>query len=252
MPAWGALVLALAGCNAPHGSVPILAWHSIGAGDDKFSVTSATFSAQLDALAQAGFTPLTLRDVVSAQDAHATLPARPVVLTFDDGLEDAYTTALPALQAHKMRGTFFIVSKFVAADAAHRTVAHDKVALRRYLTVDELRALAAAGMEIGSHTQRHPRMPDLDAESARQELSGSKADLEALIGAPVTTFAYPFNSVRPFLPPLVAAAGYRAAVAGMVHGNDSRMQLFRMTVEKVDAPGMMKQLCTTWPASCAQ
>jgi peptidoglycan/xylan/chitin deacetylase (PgdA/CDA1 family) len=79
---------------------------------------------------------------------------------------------------------------------------HDHVELLRELipvalpgdlmmTSNQVRQLHAAGMEIGGHTVNHPILARLDAAQARREIADGKEALEALIGAPLSSFAYP-------------------------------------------------------------
>lgn len=59
------------------------------------------------------------------------------------------------------------------------------------MTSQQVRAMAAAGMQIGGHTVSHPILARLDDGSARREIAQGRADLQDIIGAPVTLFAYP-------------------------------------------------------------
>src|SRR5712692_8473874 len=115
------LLLLLAGGAACRPDVPILTWHSIGGDGDEFTVSEAAFAAQLDALRNAGFHPVTFHEWLEHEDRGAPLPDKPILLTFDDGYQDALTAALPALRARGMRATFFLVSAWIGADEAHRS-----------------------------------------------------------------------------------------------------------------------------------
>jgi peptidoglycan/xylan/chitin deacetylase (PgdA/CDA1 family) len=227
-----ALILAaavLAGCSR-RPDVPILTYHSVSAAQDGFSVPADALAAHLDALQRAGFHTVTFREWLAHEDVGAPLPDRPIILTFDDGYEDAWSVVLPALRARGMRGAFFVVTSLVGADASHRVVREEDGAIRRYLVWPEVRALAAAGMEIGSHGARHLRLADLGREQVLGELRRSKESLDAALGSPVEVLAYPYNSVRRWIVPLAREAGYRAAVAGGAHGNADRFMLYRMGV----------------------
>jgi peptidoglycan/xylan/chitin deacetylase (PgdA/CDA1 family) len=54
-----------------------------------------------------------------------------------------------------------------------------------------VRALHAAGMEVGAHTRTHPILATLDEAAVLAEIQGSREDLENIIGVPVRAFAYP-------------------------------------------------------------
>lgn len=218
-------------------AAPILTWHAIGppgaaAADDAdgWTVSQDRFEAQLDALAAAGFTTVPLALLAGHAATGAPLPARPVVLTFDDGTQDHYARALPALVARGMRGSFFVVSGRVGTRAQGG---------RAYLSWDELKALRGAGMEVGSHSRSHPRLPDLPDEAARAELVESRRELEAGLGAPVEWFAFPYNALRERHRAMVAAAGYRGAVAGVAHGGSDLRSLYRLPVRQETAPAAL-------------
>jgi peptidoglycan/xylan/chitin deacetylase (PgdA/CDA1 family) len=225
-----AAVLLLAAACSRRPDVPIVTYHSVGEATDGFTVREEAFTKQLDSLRSRGFHTVTFHEWLVHEDEKAPLPADPVILTFDDGYEDAYTTVLPALRARGMRAAFFIVTSLVGTDEAHRTVRDEDGNRRRYLIWPEVRVLAAAGMEIGSHSTSHRRFADLTKDVVTAELAGSKQQLEAALGEPVEIFSYPFNSVRRWIEPLVRDAGYRAAVAGSVHGSADRFALYRIGV----------------------
>ena len=151
-----------------------------------------------------------------------------MVLTFDDGKADALTHVLPALQARGMRAAFFIPTALVGQPG--------------YLTWDGVRALQAAGMEIGSHSVDHPRLPDLADAQVRAELVESKRALEAQLHAPVDLLAYPYNSVRRRVRDLAAEAGYKIAVSGVAHGGSDPLDLLRTSVTGLTTPEQFRSI----------
>lgn len=236
-----ALLLAAACSRRP--DVPILTYHSVSAAADSFTVSEASFTAQLDAVRGAGFHTVSFHQWLAGADRGISPPRDAIVLTFDDGYEDAHSTVLPALRARGMRATFFLVTSLVGPDAAHRIVRDEAGVRRAYLVWPEVRDLAAAGMEIGSHGVTHRRFADLDREEVRDELVRSKQQLEAMLSTPVEIFAYPYNSVRRWMAPLVREAGYRAAVAGSAHGSADRFALYRIGVYAgTTTEGLLKEL----------
>jgi peptidoglycan/xylan/chitin deacetylase (PgdA/CDA1 family) len=84
------------------------------------------------------------------------------------------------------------------------------------MTSGQVRALAAAGMQVGAHTVSHPILARLGDDEARREIADGKAKLEALLGAPVTLFAYPNGRPgRDYIArdvELVRRLGFKAAV----------------------------------------
>jgi peptidoglycan/xylan/chitin deacetylase (PgdA/CDA1 family) len=124
--------------------------------------------------------------------AHAQLI---VSLTFDDGVADQQT-ALPILARHGMKATFFVNS----ARLGHTG----------YLTLSQVRAMQAAGHEIGGHTADHANLPALDAAGRQRQICGDRAALLA-DGLAISDFAYPFGGEDPEVQAVVAGCGYDSA-----------------------------------------
>ena len=134
--------------------------------------------------------------------AEGPIDGRYVCLTFDDGYRSAFDHAVPVLTELGVPATFFIVAGWLDQ---HR----DGV-----IGWEECRALAASGIEIGSHALTHRRLAELSAAEVTQEFAQSKARIEAELGRPCLHFACPWGqSGADFLPErepaLARAAGYR-------------------------------------------
>jgi len=112
---------------------------------------------------------------------------------------------------------------------------------------DQLREMAAGGIEIGSHTRSHPRLTLLSQEESREEIEGSKRDIEAQISRPVASFAYPNGREQDFddrCKREVAAAGYSLAVAGY-YGPDVLRDVFALKRLSIDTDwnDFLKAVC---------
>ncbi|QDV05828.1 Polysaccharide deacetylase [Planctomycetes bacterium Poly30] len=82
----------------------------------------------------------------------------------------------------------------------------------RTMTADEVRTLAGRdGMTIGSHTQSHPFLSRVDAGRRREELAGSKRELQEVTGEEVVDFSYPNGDVPTTGAEEVARAGFATA-----------------------------------------
>lgn len=194
--------------------VPILMYHSIAKPKnpayDRWCVSTQRFHAHMSALAANGYSVLTTGDYVDHLGSGAALPDRFVVLTFDDGLQDFITGALPVLGMFGFPATLYVVAGRIGLTS--RWLAALGEGQRRMLTATELRLLARSGIEIGSHTMTHPELDILDPARAMAEIGESRRVLEDILGAPVRSFAYPhgYNSQR--TREIVERAGYRSAV----------------------------------------
>ncbi|WP_409330108.1 polysaccharide deacetylase family protein [Trujillonella humicola] len=184
--------------------MPVLCFHQLREfrpDDSEYARTIITppgvFTAQLQALRDAGCTSVTGPALIDHLQFGTPLPDRPVLLTFDDGSATHSSVALPVLQQFGFTGTFFPM-----------TVVLDKP---DWLSRDQVRDLDRAGMTIGAHTWDHQRLDRLpDGEWATQ-LSGPAAELADIVGHPVDLLAYPHGMWSPATLDHVAVAGYRAA-----------------------------------------
>lgn len=190
-----------------HGAV-MLMYHAVqaraGSPDWPWAVSLSRFCEQLDFLKAEGYDTPTMAELAANPD---TLRGRTAVITFDDGYVDNLA-AMEALQQRGMRATWFIVSGSIGADP---TWPADGRPAGRLLNAIELRDMHAAGMEIGSHTVSHIRLPSLDDEALSRELTASRASLEEMLGSPVSSFAYPYGAWDARCAAAVREAGYAAA-----------------------------------------
>jgi peptidoglycan/xylan/chitin deacetylase (PgdA/CDA1 family) len=141
------------------------------------TVTTTNFNAQLDWLQQQGYHSITQTELFDALYYGKVLPTHPMILSFDDGYEDIYTNALPALLTHHYRGVFYIITGLIGGN---------------YMTWSQVRKLAEDGMQVSSHTIHHVNIGRPPSWTTTQdELLVSKETLEAQLNQPVQFFSYP-------------------------------------------------------------
>jgi len=136
---------------------------------------------------------------------------RACVLTFDDGFADFFDTALPILDTYGIRATVFVISGFIGGRSTW-----DVYGPRPHLDAEQIRRIAQAGHEVGSHTATHPDLLLLASDDARREFIDSKKTLEDIIAGPVRSISFPFGRWNRRLWELARECGYRNAV---VYGN---------------------------------
>ena len=163
--------------------VPVFMYHHVSNKpatnllDYSLTVTTTEFLRQLDWLQAQGYASINMTELFDALYYGKTLPPHPMILTFDDGYEDMYTDAVPALLAHHFRGVFYIITGMIGG---------------RYMTWNQVRTLDEYGMQIASHTVHHINIGQPPAyTSTQQELLDSKNTLQAQLSKPVQFFCYP-------------------------------------------------------------
>jgi len=173
-------------------AVPIMTYHSLDGSGSVLSTVPSAFREQMSSLARRGFVGIGLGRLLEGWAGRATLPERPVVLTFDDGYRNFLEHAWPTLEELRFGATIFVVAGLCGKTNDWPNQAPDIPRLP-LLGWDELASLSGAGFEIGSHTLSHPRLTRTPLPDARREIVDSKKELEDRLGKPVETFAYPFG-----------------------------------------------------------
>jgi peptidoglycan/xylan/chitin deacetylase (PgdA/CDA1 family) len=190
----------------------VLMYHSISPpeGDhDALCTSPERFEAQMLYLKRHNLRGVSMRELylaMSAGDAGGL-----VGITFDDGYEDFLSAALPTLERLGFSATVFVVAGMLGKENTweHRGGPRRQL---RLLEANGVREISERGMEVGSHTVTHPRLPGLDPERLVHEVSDSRQLLGEIVGAPVGGFCYPYGNLDS--PAIQAArrAGYLYAV----------------------------------------
>jgi peptidoglycan/xylan/chitin deacetylase (PgdA/CDA1 family) len=174
-------------------SLPVLMYHSVSdaptTSTRALSVRPGMFGAQLCSLRRQGFTGLTFGEMAQRRRTGQPLPARPIVLTFDDGYADLIEEALPRLIEHGFTATVFVTTGWLR-DGGRHTAA---TAPGRMLSWAQLAELSAAGVEVAAHTHTHPQLDQISTARLHAELGDSKRLLEDRLGCPVRSLAYPYG-----------------------------------------------------------
>jgi peptidoglycan/xylan/chitin deacetylase (PgdA/CDA1 family) len=183
--------------------VPIILYHWIAVSpiNSPYYVRPDKFDEEMKLLHDWGYTTITTEMLIKAINEGADLPPRPILITFDDGHLNNYTTAFPIMYKYGFTGTLYIVSNYMGTD--------------NYMNADQIKDMAAAGWEVGSHSISHLDLTTLDPYRQRQEIVDSRTRLENALGVPVLTIAYPFGISNPGVIDYAHFAGY---IGGMSLG----------------------------------
>ncbi|HEX9028013.1 MAG TPA: polysaccharide deacetylase family protein, partial [Anaerolineales bacterium] len=200
---------------------PILLYHHIAETRpaSRYSVSPADFERQMKHLKSWGYTTISLGALSDALQGSGNLPERPLIITFDDGYQDVYQNAFPVMQQLGFTGVVYVITGQIKSNGT--------------LNVDELKAMIAAGWEVGSHSRSHLdlRTTGLDLNA---EIAGSREKLEKLLDTPVLTFSFPYGLTSPAATRLVRSSGYQTAVGvgGLfTHSEKMRYYLSRLEVQ---------------------
>jgi len=207
--------------------VPILCYHSvidsahnIRSDPHKQHIPLPLFLRHLDYL-QKHHHLLPLSEFQRARRENRALPDNAVVLTFDDGFRDFATVVAPHLTRRKIPATVFIITERAYGNLPENG--------ESFLTWEEIRELADAGLDIGSHTCAHPRLPDLSLPDVMRELSESQAAIRMHTQQGEVALSYPFGQTSEQISRMANSAGYSCAIASDCGPNPQSVNLHALS-----------------------
>ncbi len=189
----------------------VLCYHAVSdSWEHGLAVTPRALEGHLRSLLRRGFRPL-------AADGLLAGPRRGRHGTFADAYRSVLS-AVPTLRRLGLFATVFVSTGFAEAgrpldvpELAAAAAAYP--AELATMTWDEVRGIAADGIEIGSHTVSHPHLTRLSDAELDVELRDSRARVEDELGRPPRFFAFPYGEHDARVQAAVRRAGYEAAFA---------------------------------------
>lgn len=191
--------------------VPVLIYHHIRQATEndsqnsrQFIVSPEIFEQQIEYLADNDFQTISFKNLADYFDGKFSLPAKPVIISFDDGLINQYQNAFPVLQKYNLNATFFLFSNPIGRS-------------ENYLTWEQVKELDAAGMEIGGHGFYHLFLNKINDAELEKEIIESKRIIEENLGHEIFAFAYPFGAYNGEVTKKINEAGY-VAIRDIING----------------------------------
>ena len=215
--------------------VPIILYHRIDTSpiNSQYYVPPEKFDEEMKLLHDWGYTTITTELLIKAINEGADLPPRPILITFDDGHLNNYTTAFPIMQKYGFTGVLYIVANYMGTD--------------QYMNADQIKEMASAGWEVGSHSVNHLDLTSLEPERQRYEVVDSRTILEEKLGVPILTIAYPFGISNSGVIDYAHFAGY---IGGMSLGytyNQGISNLYTLQRRDIQGKYDVKQFAAFLP-----
>ncbi|MGI8803947.1 MAG: polysaccharide deacetylase family protein, partial [Solirubrobacteraceae bacterium] len=212
--------------------VPILTYHRVHAFLTEYTksipdetVEPVVFAAEMAALAGHGYHTISQAQLFHALFDGTRLPSKPVMITVDDGYVDDVANILPVLERHHMVATFYVIT--------------GRYHEQGFLNETQVRRLDAAGMDVGAHTRTHVPLNAVPAAEMRNQIVGSRRDLQRVLGHFVYFFAYPFGAFSPAVVAEIRRAGFVLAVTtmgGTTESTTAPLTLPRIHVGRTQTP----------------
>ena len=238
-------------------SIPVLMYHHVAPRPgDMVTVTPETFEGQMRHLAEAGYTTLSLDDLLSIVRGETEPPRRAVAITFDDGWLDNWVHAFPVLRKYRLRAAVFVVTDWVERASAPESVDGPHVSFPPHREMceraerGEARGVALDWERIGemrnsglvrfySHTRSHVKCDRVPEDVVAEELLSAKKTLEERLGSPCPYLCWPYGKFTPRATAIAREAGYEAVFT-------TRHDVVRRGVDPFDLPRIVVKDSVPW------
>lgn len=218
-------------------SIPILMYHAVGEPTNDVTVSPRRFEEQLAALKEAGYESVSFEDLISYVEAGTPLPAKPIVITFDDGYTNNYTEAYPLLAKYRFKATIAVIGSSLGKDHYKDT----DYSIIPHFTAEQGREMVKSGViSIASHSYDMHQAADYEAgeprTSATTRLQGeseeqyidvfrkdyhrSKQQIEEEIGQPLLVYTYPNGESSELTEILLMEMGNPVSLVGNGRSNE--------------------------------
>lgn len=158
-----------------YADIPILMYHEIGEQKEdvehnRWCVSPENFKQQMQWLGENGYKTISLAELQEGIEKNRETGQKCIVLTFDDGRKGVYTYALPLLQEFGFMATVYIVPSWVEGQAPAEE------SYSTFMSWEEIKELAKAGWEIGSHSHSHPDFSSRNMGKGEREAELRRAE----------------------------------------------------------------------------
>lgn len=231
-------------------SIPILMYHQVGvpaARGTQFrglTVHPVSFRRQMTWMKRLGYRGLSMRDLTPYLAGERE--GKVFGITFDDGFCNVFENALPVLSDLGFTSTnYFVVNQFGGGNVWDQG---KNIPFSPLMSVEQVRAWAAAGQEVGSHTLDHVHLTQVSADEARRQIGLAREILTQEAGADVTAFCYPYGDFTPEHGLFAKEAGYKNATTtnrGLANAADDPFFLPRVGIWRTTHMLRFLQKCLT-------
>ncbi|WP_308893496.1 polysaccharide deacetylase family protein [Candidatus Desulfosporosinus nitrosoreducens] len=200
----------------PQEGIPVLMYHSIKTlPGNSLGVPVKQFTEEMAWLCRQGYHSISPDDLYESLINQGLVPEKPILLTFDDGYSDNYSSAWPILRQYGFRATFFIITNSTG---------------RGMMNWDQLSDLSKQGNTVASHTVHHLDLSKLSESQQEREMTVSKLEIESHLGVGVQSLCFPSGKYNKTTLALMPKAGYKLGFTtkpGKVYLGDNLLTLNR-------------------------
>lgn len=209
---------------------PVLLYHKIDLPTPDVKVRGAftrpdIFEKQIKYLQKRRYKFVTVGELVEHHIEFGSFPLKTLAISFDDGWKDNYTHAFPIMKKYGVRATIYLVADCLGC-TTDQVVPTGELP-REHMSENDVREMAAYGIEFGSHTLSHRWLHELPLDEIDREVVESKKFVENLTQSDCKTIAYPAGYYNDHAKSSAKAAGYLAAFS-TIYGNEGGSDMFEL------------------------
>lgn len=165
-------------------------FHAIADGDSPLCFPPRQFERAMRKLHEHGYRSMRLIELAELVRNRRSLPPQTVVITFDDGDQIVYDHAWPVLREFGMTATVFVLPD---ETEGRGSLVHRTFYGRVVMSWQQIERMHQAGIDFGANTVSHRDLTRLPPEEVEREMTRSRQVLQEVLGAPVSSFAYPYG-----------------------------------------------------------
>ena len=201
--------------------IPVLMYHSISDRDpsNTLLVSPSEFENEMAWLHDNGFTSLSLDELYYSLTT-GNVPAKPVVITFDDGYDDNYINAYPILKKYGLIGNFFVITDYIGTKSG-------------FMNIDMLKEMYSNGMIIESHTSNHQELKGISDDIKISSIKNAQNFLKENLNIDSKFICYPVGRYDESTKNIVSSLGIKLAVTtepGLANINQGLTSLKRVRI----------------------
>ncbi|MFT8349725.1 polysaccharide deacetylase family protein [Clostridium saccharoperbutylacetonicum] len=170
--------------------IPVLMYHRIETNpnvNDTWQIGLNEFKQEMKYLKDNGYTTLTNDQFYNIITKKASIPVKPILLTFDGATIDFYNNAYPILKQYGFNATEYVVTDQIGTSWGSSS---DTI---RIMNENQLKTVANNKIELENHSTTHGHIANLSTAELTKRVSGATTKLKTLTSKPVEYFAYPFG-----------------------------------------------------------
>lgn len=220
-------------------NIPILMYHQIS--DDvhprfrDYTATIKAFGEQMKVLKMLNYESITFDKLLDCREEKAKLPRKPIIITFDDALEDAIDNSVPILENFGFKAVYYVTTGYVGTKSDWM-IPEVNMAFQ-VAPWPKIKNLNSLGFELGSHSTTHPHLNEVPVEECLREMTGSRQTLEDILGHEVRHMAYPHGAFNKSVRDLAYKSGYYTATTcetALAKLSDDLLSLPRLNIGMED------------------